>query len=1032
MSEKFVAISNTENNIKRILSSPNYLGTSEIQSNIDNINTRIASIDVTVADVADNQVGRKRGEKGAEIFNDYKSNTATGDYSHAEGNGTTSSGAHSHAEGSSTVASGAHSHAEGQRAKAKGGEAHAEGNWTEASGIASHSEGIETIASGQASHSEGQNAKASATWSHAEGYSTQANGNASHAEGNETKANGEYSHSEGSGTKAIQFASHAEGMGTSASGYASHSEGDITVASGYASHAEGQFDIGLTPEEGTRQLEASGTASHAEGSGTIAEGNFSHSEGRRTKAFGEGSHAEGMLTRVGTKVASIVSYDITNKTITFKTLDGLEFKVGETFYLINANTRETLEVGKISNINTSTNTLTFSSFSSITTIDTSVYYGVLDSAFENGDKVLPCEGSHAEGYNTKATGQYSHSEGYGNVAQGASSHSEGENSLAMGKISHAEGWQTFSFGEGSHTEGGTTKARGKYSHAEGSQCVASGNYSHAEGSNTKTGVDEYKVVSYNIESKTITIEVGLEPILPMYFEQIYCLYGQAYKNNSSVYYNFGKILSFDSSTNTITVSNFEEGATPEYVFTDDLYIPRKTYGGKWGQEGHVEGHSSVAIGRTSHAEGNATTATSDDSHVQGRYNIRDIDNKYAHIVGNGKDYNSLSNAHTLDWNGNAWFAGDVKIGGTSYDDGETLIKKSELSKLKKQSIPQGKAEGSSVKISDGLSGEEPLSLKLWGNTGKNMLKATDLYGDLQAQKDISYSQLKEDERNCIRFIDSLDLRYRKASFKENTQYTISMDCKTKNRENANTEGSVLFVFYYTDNTHSDAITLGRNTTWTHKTGTSEANKTVSAIGIRSRNYANWCYVDVNTFQLEEGATATDYEEYQALGTLNSTNGKYEISVSATGKNLLDITGRTTVDSWSFSNTAKRVLTGHQIIQGCTANNYASKEKVTISKVADESISLKSTASAYGVGLDVEICPNTEYHISGNSGNIGRIAVGLYDKDGNFLKTFITFNDFTFTTLALTLLLIVYGSGGNRRLNWFADNIFRYSARTRKC
>ena len=40
---------------------------------------------------------------------------------------------------------------------------------------------------------------------------------------------------------------------------------------------------------------------------------------------------------------------------------------------------------------------------------------------------------------------------------------------------------------------------------------------------------------------------------------------------------------------------------------------------------------------------------------------------YAHIVGNG-DYNTPSNAHTLDWNGVAWFADSVKVGGTSQDD----------------------------------------------------------------------------------------------------------------------------------------------------------------------------------------------------------------------------------------------------------------------------------------------------------------------------------------------------------------------------
>ena len=62
-------------------------------------------------------------------------------------------------------------------------------------------------------------------------------------------------------------------------------------------------------------------------------------------------------------------------------------------------------------------------------------------------------------------------------------------------------------------------------------------------------------------------------------------------------------------------------------------------------------------------------------HVQGRYNIEDQTNQYAHIVGNGATSDKRANAHTLDWSGNAWFAGNIKIGGTSYSDtnAKTLI-----------------------------------------------------------------------------------------------------------------------------------------------------------------------------------------------------------------------------------------------------------------------------------------------------------------------------------------------------------------------
>lgn len=79
---------------------------------------------------------------------------------------------------------------------------------------------------------------------------------------------------------------------------------------------------------------------------------------------------------------------------------------------------------------------------------------------------------------------------------------------------------------------------------------------------------------------------------------------------------------------------------------------------------HAEGHSTVAIGKASHAEGYRTRASVAYQHVQGKYNMIDLF-LYAHIVGNGKDDNNRSNAHTLDWDGNAWFAGDVYTGSTS-------------------------------------------------------------------------------------------------------------------------------------------------------------------------------------------------------------------------------------------------------------------------------------------------------------------------------------------------------------------------------
>lgn len=86
-----------------------------------------------------------------------------------------------------------------------------------------------------------------------------------------------------------------------------------------------------------------------------------------------------------------------------------------------------------------------------------------------------------------------------------------------------------------------------------------------------------------------------------------------------------------------------------------------------GHWSHSEGYHAKAYGRFSHAEGWATKARGEAQHVQGRYNVEDTSGTYAHIVGNGTS-SVPSNAHTLDWNGNAWYKGTIKVGGTSYAD----------------------------------------------------------------------------------------------------------------------------------------------------------------------------------------------------------------------------------------------------------------------------------------------------------------------------------------------------------------------------
>lgn len=94
-----------------------------------------------------------------------------------------------------------------------------------------------------------------------------------------------------------------------------------------------------------------------------------------------------------------------------------------------------------------------------------------------------------------------------------------------------------------------------------------------------------------------------------------------------------------------------------------------------GDGSHAEGGGTIASGNCSHAEGNLTRASSEYQHVQGKYNIEDTANKYAHIVGNGTDDAKRSNAHTLDWKGNGWYAGKLSQEGTPTDDKDLATKK---------------------------------------------------------------------------------------------------------------------------------------------------------------------------------------------------------------------------------------------------------------------------------------------------------------------------------------------------------------------
>ena len=180
---------------------------------------------------------------------------------------------------------------------------------------------------------------------------------------------------------------------------------------------------------------------------------------------------------------------------------------------------------------------------------------------------------------------------------------------------------SYKLGQNAFAEGDNTKASGSNSHAEGDSTIASGLASHAEGSGKALGDYSHAEGASREASGRASHAEGYSTI---------------------------------ASGQTSHAEGNQTTASGDYS--------------------HAEGDNATASGLVSHAEGSGTTAKGNNQHVQGKFNIADTTS--AHIVGNGSRYSNRSNAHTIDWNGNAWFAGDVYTGstsGTNKDDGSKKL-----------------------------------------------------------------------------------------------------------------------------------------------------------------------------------------------------------------------------------------------------------------------------------------------------------------------------------------------------------------------
>ena len=252
--------------------------------------------------------------------------------------------------------------------------------------------------------------------------------------------------------------------------------------------------------------------------------------------------------------------------------------------------------------------------------------------------------SFAEGKDTVSAGQYAHAEGRRTNAIGYAAHAEGIDTKAIGQRSHAEGDNAIAEGYGAHAQGQKTEAIGKQSHAEGVESIAKGDQSHAEGLNTYTqgqGAHSEGIRTAAIgpgahaEGKAVTEPLGADGKL------------QSWNKNAGLSIAEGEashIEGIHTHTGPDAHAAHAEGELTEAK----------------GASAHAEGKETQAIGEASHAEGIGTIANGIGQHVQGKYNEVDENDDYAHIIGNGNNHHERSNAYTLDWEGNAWFAGNIE------------------------------------------------------------------------------------------------------------------------------------------------------------------------------------------------------------------------------------------------------------------------------------------------------------------------------------------------------------------------------------
>lgn len=675
-------------------------------------------------------VGKKNSDKG-EIFNDYTNNRAgfyshaEGQYTRADNSiGSQKKVGGAHAEGYNTKALGQASHAEGVYSEALNMYAHAEGQKTWAKGQAGHSEGIHSRAMGYSSHAEGEATSALGYASHAEGINTTTINSIlctaevkSYDKDNErielinySPSNNfnldqlcqfyyEYIHYQvkiseinvdniilslnGNSGPSILRPGTIIKLYTSGSafGQGSHTEGAATIAKGNYSHAEGVRTqaVGHHSHAGGYEAKAEGNGSFAQGNNTIANSNYSASFGKFNEVdenaifqvgIGEQGSCKNALNIKNNGLVQIPSSNLEAKDViatdTNTTLSKMPIAVEDTDYYFTITQGDyNKTIAKTYNAVVKEAKIGYDENKGKQLILT--FYGPnhndITLNVDFSDVYLDAHVADSDTIDLQVNNN-------GAIVGEIITNSIKENHLSDYIIStnkiRKEAVVTDKIAQDAIItdkilNGAVTDSK-----------IKSLSFEKVTG-NVPTARLDGEIETKQIKSGAVTSAKIANEFYTNYIDTKMNIIDPTGTGSISINRKTDSIIGQKSSTfgnNNIASGNnsFAEGSENEAKGLQSHVEGAYCSTGANAPNSHAEGLRTQAKNSQSHAEGNGTIASKPNQHVQGKWNIEDTSNPgFAHIVGNGTSDTNRSNAHTLDWKGNAWYAGQVTATGAEVD-----------------------------------------------------------------------------------------------------------------------------------------------------------------------------------------------------------------------------------------------------------------------------------------------------------------------------------------------------------------------------